>query len=218
MKTKFFSATGAHRDAATVAQTSKSAVSRVSKPASRTTSYTLPIWKSAMQQVWKPALRASARLVFVTAVTLAFAPPRAAAQNVVDQIEVVRGALKADRKVVIAEGMNLTDGESNGFWPIYRDYRAEMDRIGDGRVKLVLEYADLYPDVPEDRAKAMLKQYSALEAKAVAVRNKYLKKFGKVLPAAKVLRFAQLENRLDLAVRVQLAAAVPLVPADNKQK
>ena len=40
-----------------VAQTSESAVSPVSKPARRTTSDALPIWKSAIQQVWKPALR-----------------------------------------------------------------------------------------------------------------------------------------------------------------
>jgi hypothetical protein len=38
-----------------VAQTSKSAVSRVSKPARRWAG--LPTWKSAIRQVWKPALR-----------------------------------------------------------------------------------------------------------------------------------------------------------------
>ena len=48
------------RAAATkVAQTSKSAVSRVSKPAERTTSHAQPIGKSAIRQVWKPALRPS---------------------------------------------------------------------------------------------------------------------------------------------------------------
>src|SRR5262245_11466487 len=39
-----------------VVPTSKSAVSRVSKPALSTTSPALPIWKSAIQQVWKPAI------------------------------------------------------------------------------------------------------------------------------------------------------------------
>ena len=58
---------------APVAQTSKSAVSRVSKPAGRPhpqrlalphaseTALPLPIWKSAIQQVGKPALRTAAR-------------------------------------------------------------------------------------------------------------------------------------------------------------
>jgi len=54
---------GAEAGAAVVPQTSKSAVSQVSKPASRaifgraTQFHALPIWKSAIRQVWKPALR-----------------------------------------------------------------------------------------------------------------------------------------------------------------
>jgi hypothetical protein len=48
---------GAALAATKVAQTSKSAVSRVSQPASPTTAEALPIWKSATQQVWKPALQ-----------------------------------------------------------------------------------------------------------------------------------------------------------------
>ena len=156
------------------------------------------------------------KLLLLLLALLAFLTFPVAAQNVVDQIELVRGIIRADRKVVVAEGMQLTDEESAVFWPIYRDYRTAMDKLGDGRVELVLEYADLYPNVPEDRAKAMLKKYAALEEKTVSVRNKYLKKLGKVLPNSKVLRFAQLENRLDLAVRVQIAAAVPLVPSEKK--
>ncbi len=155
--------------------------------------------------------RRSALTILLSALLPLVAQP-AVAQNVVDEIEVVRGALKADRKIVIAEGLKLTDGESSAFWPIYRDYRAAMDKVGDIRVELVLEFADLYPDVPEDRAMAMLKKYAALEAKSVDIRNKYLKKLSKILPAAKVLRFAQLENRLDLALHLQLAAQIPLVP------
>src|SRR6266705_4869351 len=159
----------------------------------------------------------SSTVTLLLAALLTFCVQLASAQNVVDQIEVVRGALKADRKVVIAEGMQLTEQESTAFWPIYREYRAAMDRVGDGRVELVLEYAELYPNVPEDRAKQLLKKYAALEEKSVSVRNKYLKKLGKVLHASKVLRFAQLENRLDLAVRVQVAASIPLVPSDSRR-
>jgi hypothetical protein len=57
----------AHLDTAPVAQTSKSAVSRVSKPANGVIPNAMPTWKSAIRQVWKPALRAGAsgRLVAV---------------------------------------------------------------------------------------------------------------------------------------------------------
>jgi len=161
------------------------------------------------------------RTMFVAAfiaAALAFVVPRAVAQTVRDDIEVARGLLKADRKIVIAEEMQLSDQESTNFWPLYREYRAAADKVNDGRVELVLEYADIYPNVTEAQAKALLKRYTRLEEQALEVRHKYLKKLGKVLPAAKVLRFAQLESRLDLAVSLQIAGAVPLVPPSADQK
>ncbi|MGE3312222.1 MAG: hypothetical protein AB7O66_19840 [Limisphaerales bacterium] len=158
-------------------------------------------------------LNRTTRLLAVTASLLGLLTPTATAQTATDEIEVIRGSLKADRKVVIAEAMQLTEPESAAFWPLYRDYRFEMDQLSDGLVKLVLEYADVYPAVAEDRAAQMLKDYLALEKNWASTRAKHLKKISKALPASKVLRFAQLENRLDLAVRLQLAGAVPLVPA-----
>jgi len=136
-----------------------------------------------------------------------------AAVNTVDAIELVRSTYQADRQVVVAKLLHLTERESAGFWPLYQSYRADMDKLGDGLVKLVLEYADVYPNVPEKRAQAMLTEYSALEQKLASKRAWYLKRAGKVLPAAKALRWAQLENRMDLVLRLQLASAVPLVPA-----
>jgi hypothetical protein len=155
----------------------------------------------------------TALLHAIAASLLALPAQPATAQTVTDEIEVLRSVLKTDRKVVIAEAMQLTEAEGKVFWPLYRDYRAEMDKLGDGIVKLVLEYADVYPNVPEKRAQEMLKEYPALEEKLASQRAWYLKRAGKVLPATKVLRWAQLENRMDLVLRLQLAGAVPLVPA-----
>ena len=51
-----------------------------------------------------------------------------------------------------------------------------------------------------------------IEEKIVAKRAWYLKRAHKILPAGKVLRWAQLENRMDLGLRLQLASVIPLVP------
>jgi len=164
-------------------------------------------------------ISASRTAVLVTALAAAALWPASltAAENVTDAIEVVRGTYTADRQAFLAETMQLTEGESAAFWPLYRQYRAEKEKLGDGLIKLVLEYADAYPNVPEDRAGQLLKDYTALEKKLADQRAWYLKKFAKILPATKALRFAQLENRLDLALRLQLASAIPLVPGAKPQ-
>ena len=84
------------------------------------------------------------------------------AQTVDDQIQVARSALKADRKATVAEAMQFTEPEAKAFWPLYEQYRAEMDKSGDALLKLVKEYAQLYPNVPDDRAKVMLKDLADL--------------------------------------------------------
>ena len=137
------------------------------------------------------------------------------AENLTDAVEIVRATYQADRQAFLAENLQLTESESTAFWQLYRTYRADLDKLGDGLVKLVLEYADVYPNVPEKRAQAMLKEYVALEQKLASKRAWYVKRAGKVIPAAKALRWAQLENRMDLGLRLQLAGIIPLVPADK---
>ena len=61
----------------------------------------------------------------------------------------------------------------------------------------------------------MLKQFCDLQQKHVATRTRYLKKFRKILPPAKNLRFAQVENRLDLALQMRLASEIPMVPVEG---
>jgi len=139
-----------------------------------------------------------------------------AADNAADALAALRSTYTADRKVFLAEHLQLTDSESTAFWPLYGQYRAEQEKLGDSLVKLVLEYADAYPHVPEDRARQLLKDYGAFEEKLAKGRASYLKKFARVLPASKALRFAQLENRLDLGLRLQLASAIPLAPIEGR--
>jgi hypothetical protein len=149
------------------------------------------------------------------ACVLSVAHGHAAGQADEDAIAVARSVVKADRQAVVTQAMQLTEKESQSFWPLYQQYRTEMDTVGDGLIKLVKDYAQSYPDVSEDRAKQMLKDLMSLEKKQLAIREKYLKKFAKVLPAPKNLRFAQVESRLDLALRLELAAELPLVPIEG---
>lgn len=147
---------------------------------------------------------------------LAGSGPALAQQSTVDQIETVRALYKADREAIVSEALTLTEAEGAKFWPIYREYRADIERLGDGLVKLVLEYAELYPNVPAARAESLLQQYTSLEVKLAKKRAAYLHRAARYISPAKALRWAQMENRFDLALRLQLASVVPLVPAGSQ--
>ncbi len=156
------------------------------------------------------------KLLFAALVaTLCVSAQAGQAENAADAIETVRAIYKTDRQAFLAETLPLTERQSKAFWPQYRKYREEMDRLGDRVVKLVLEYADVYPNVPADRAKRMLKEYTSLERKMATTRASYVKRAAKSISAANALRWAQLENRMDLALRLQLAGVIPLVPVEK---
>lgn len=138
------------------------------------------------------------------------------AQTTDDEIQVARSALKADRKATVAEAMQFTESEAKAFWPIHEQYRAAMEKPGDALLKLVKEYGQLYPNIPDDRAQVLLKDLARLEEQRVETRHSYLKKIEKVLSPAKTLRFAQVDSRLDLALQLQLAASIPLVPVEGR--
>lgn len=138
------------------------------------------------------------------------------AQTVDEQLQTARSTLKADRKATVAEAMQFTPEEGKAFWPIYEQYQIDMAKQGDALLKLVKEYAQLYPDVPDARARTMLKELGDLERHRVDTKGAYLKKIEKVISPAKTLRFAQVESRLDLALRLELAASIPLVPIEGR--
>ena len=43
-----------------------------------------------------------------------------------DQMEILREKARADKKLVVATALALTEGEAKAFWPVYNDYQSDM--------------------------------------------------------------------------------------------
>ena len=128
-----------------------------------------------------------------------------------DEIELTRAIIQTERQALIAAAMELTDAEREPFWPLYRSYREEMNRVGDREVKLITDYAKNYDNLSEAQAEQMLDEFMAIQQAQLKVSKKYVKKFRKILPPKKVTLFYQLENKFDSVINYELAAEVPLV-------
>ncbi|HEU5154725.1 MAG TPA: hypothetical protein VFU03_08350, partial [Gemmatimonadales bacterium] len=91
------------------------------------------------------------------------------------------------------------------------EYRAEASKLSDRAVALIKDYAANYDAMTDDKARDLLKQQLKLEDDRIKLRRDYLGKFEKVLPAKKVARYYQIENKLDTAVQYEAATSIPLV-------
>ncbi len=106
--------------------------------------------------------------------------------------------------------MDLTPEEMQCFWPLYREYWVEMAKVGDRLVVLIDTYAASYDNLTDETADKLIGEYMAIEKERTRVRAKYLPRFKKVMPARKVMRFYQVENKLDISILAELAEEIPL--------
>ncbi|MGH7303288.1 MAG: hypothetical protein ACRELZ_08365 [Candidatus Rokuibacteriota bacterium] len=128
-----------------------------------------------------------------------------------DNMEVLREKLRADKKAVVAEVLQLTEGEAKAFWPVYNAYQSDMVSHYDRVLKLLETYASSYETMTDATATSLLKQYLGLERDHVALLTSYLPRFQKVLPPKKVAKLYQVENKARALVNYELARGIPLV-------
>lgn len=97
-------------------------------------------------------------------------------------MQILRAKVKADKKLLIAVNMDLTDAEAATFWPVYDAYQKDLQAI----------------TIAIDEAEAKARRDTATRLQAI-------------LPGKKVARYLQIESKIRAGVRYELAANVPLV-------
>ncbi len=128
-------------------------------------------------------------------------------------MEILAAKVKADKKLVVAMNMNLSDAESEAFWPVYDAYQADLEHVNQRLGQLVSDYAQAYNSgsISNETAGKLIKEWLRAEAEEMKLRVANVKRLAKVLPAKKVARYLQIENKIRALIRFGLAAEVPLV-------
>jgi hypothetical protein len=130
-----------------------------------------------------------------------------------DNMEILREKIKADKKLVVATNMELTEKEAKGFWPIYDDYQKDLQKLNQ-RIKSLLDsYAADYraKTLTDAKAQKLTDEFIAVQQAEVDMLKAYVPKLNKVLPGIKVARYLQIENKIRALLKYELAAGVPLV-------
>ncbi|MHC4686586.1 MAG: hypothetical protein ACYTEW_20075, partial [Planctomycetota bacterium] len=100
--------------------------------------------------------------------------------------------------------------EKEAFWPVYDKYQDELFRVNRKTGQVVMKFAAAYKSLTDDKAKELMREYLAVEKERVKLKESYMKKFEKVLPPKKVMRYLQVENKLDIMARYELSKGIPL--------
>ena len=128
-------------------------------------------------------------------------------------MEILREKVKADKKLLVATNLELTESEAKAFWPIYEDYQKDLQKINQRLVKMLESYASDYKkkSLTDEGAKKLIDESVAIDKAEVQLKDSYVPKLSKTLPARKVARYLQIENKIRAVIKYDLATTVPLV-------
>lgn len=103
---------------------------------------------------------------------------------------------------------------AKAFWPIYDAYQNDFAQLNVRLYKLIETYAGYYNNdtLTDARARELTDGAIAIEAAELELKRSYLPKLYDVLPAAKVARYIQIENKIRAIVKLEIAGQVSLVP------
>jgi hypothetical protein len=154
--------------------------------------------------------------VGLASMLLVFACTTMAQDKPAGTMEAFREQIKADKKLLVTENMQLTDAEAQAFWPVYEQYQAELFLLRTRTVKLIKDYAEAYDKMTNATAKKLLDESMTIEGLRQKLNKAYLPKFRKALPDVKVARYYQIENKINAALYYELAGSIPLAKTEKQ--
>jgi hypothetical protein len=152
-------------------------------------------------------------VTLVAAITMWVVSPVVAQDKPADNMQILRDKIKADKKLLVSANMELTESEAKGFWPVYEEYQKTLSKINQRIGKLVESYAADYraKTLTDEKAQKLIDELMAIDKAEGKLNTSCVAKLGKVLPAKKVARYLQIENKIRAALKYELAANIPVV-------
>jgi hypothetical protein len=147
-------------------------------------------------------------ILLVAAALLASGP--IAAQVVSDETILTYDVVKNERKALAMEALEITADQLKALIPIYDAYLAELEVLAARRVDLVKRFLSSYKALEDTAAEQMIEELMDLDQAKLDLRKHYNRRFHDVLPARKVVRLWQIENKLDTVIFAELVKDIPL--------
>jgi hypothetical protein len=125
--------------------------------------------------------------------------------------ELMRQDLTTKQVKLITEVMEFTDEEAEVFWPLYREFNFERQKIGDELLKLIKDYAANFENITDEKATELMSRNLDLKGEENNLNIIYFRKFSEVIAPARAAKFMQVMNQIDLIIDVQIASQIPLI-------
>jgi len=131
-------------------------------------------------------------------------------------VQLLRTDLNKSRSQIISEVMQFDAEQAAAFWPIYKDFQAENDKVGDQIVDLVKQYVENYDNLTNEVADQLATKLFDIEQQRNDIKRKYYTKFKNALDATTAVRFLQVENQIEKLVDLKISSELPVAGGAGK--
>ena len=122
----------------------------------------------------------------------------------------VRGDLQSERAEIMAKNLTLNSEQAAKFWPVYNSYQQEQNAIMDDQLKGIQRFIETFDKADDASALAFINAHLDRDARMVALRQKWLGEFQKVVGTKVAVRAIQIDRRLSLAHQLYFTTRIPL--------
>lgn len=135
-----------------------------------------------------------------------------------DIIELARADIRSGRIGLIATAMDLTPQQQEVFWPIYRQYADEQEKLLDKRIAMLQEFSSSYDQMTDAAAKSIAEQAFAISRARTERRERYFGKFSEAVGPVLAARFIQVDSQIGTLMDFELMRTTPLIlPAESTE-
>ena len=131
--------------------------------------------------------------------------------NLREYILLLRKDVNKKKAELVGQVMQFDAEDAAKFWPIYRDYEAELNKLNDQRVANIQEYAQSYANMTDEKADDLIKNAMNFQKQRNELLAKYYEKVRQELGGITAARFMQVEHQLLLIIDLRIASALPVV-------
>ena len=119
--------------------------------------------------------------------------------------------LLTEKKVLIEENLPLTEQEKQAFWPLYDNYMKELVKLLERRTALNKKLMNIQKTITDKQARAMVDEHLNIVSESVKIKKSMLVKLRKKIPDTKILKYFQVEVKIEAAYFYFLSENIPLM-------
>jgi hypothetical protein len=133
------------------------------------------------------------------------------AQSDKEEIDFIQAAFGMDKKQAVADFVQLSDKQKDGFWKVYDEYETKRKDLGKQRIELLKQYAEQYNTMTSEQADTWTKKVIDLQKKTDNLIVTYYDKVKAVTDGLVATQFYQIEGAILVAIRAQILQNIPFV-------